>query len=395
MRIAYVSTDDIHRARNSILFEGLQELGHVVSCYNFNAWQGIKDKTFATSLRDKFRVAFRYLIAYPFVLIRYAFSPRHDVVIIPYMGLFDVLAVWPLARLRREPVVWDAFISIYNTVVEDRKLLAHTHPLSQLLLAFETFVLKLPALILLDTESHVRYFQRRYQVPAERIASILVGSKGQAFHGVTPFSNSRSRGNRSQGKINVVFFGSFIPLHGLDTVIAAAAQTPAELAQWYIIGKGQEEKRIEEQWNMSKMANITRIQWMEYDKLVHFIDTEADVCLGIFGTTDKAARVIPNKFYDIVARSRPIITRDSEAIREVSDQGEPGVWLVPAGDSTALSEAVQDCRNQLATLDGRLLFHDLRQQIKPRSLADKLVKILEQRGVVKTPALQAATATKR
>ena len=41
-----------------------------------------------------------------------------------YPGWFDVLLLAVLARVRRMPVVFDIFISLYDTVVSDRELAA-------------------------------------------------------------------------------------------------------------------------------------------------------------------------------------------------------------------------------------------------------------------------------
>jgi glycosyltransferase involved in cell wall biosynthesis len=65
----------------------------------------------------------------------------------------------------------------------------------------------------------------------------------------------------------------------------------------------------------------------------------ATVCLGIFGTSDKVQRVIPNKVFECVAMGRPVVTADTPAMREAFGVDE--IALVPAGDPHALAEAVR------------------------------------------------------
>jgi glycosyltransferase involved in cell wall biosynthesis len=90
------------------------------------------------------------------------------------------------------------------------------------------------------------------------------------------------------------------------------------------------------QSNLSCVELVDRwISEEEYEREL----TDADICLGIFGATGKAQRVIPSKVYDALAVGRPIITADTPAIRELLTHGED-VWLCPANDGVALAEAI-------------------------------------------------------
>ena len=74
------------------------------------------------------------------------------------------------------------------------------------------------------------------------------------------------------------------------------------------------------------------------------------VCLGIFGTGDKARRVVPNKVFQGAAAACAIVTSDTPPQRRVL--GEAAV-LVPPGDPGALAAAlrlVAEDRVELARL---------------------------------------------
>ena len=74
------------------------------------------------------------------------------------------------------------------------------------------------------------------------------------------------------------------------------------------------------------------------DKIV-----EADLCLGIFGNTDKAKRVIPNKVYECLAVGKPVITADTPAIRELFEDGE--LVFVSVADHISLAKAIMALKN--------------------------------------------------
>jgi hypothetical protein len=108
-------------APTRILLDGLRSAGVEVVEVHADIWRGVEDKSRLGSF-DRFVYALRWIAAYPGLILRYLAAPRHDAVVVAYLGQIDVVVLWPLARLRRVPVVWDMFIPLYETVVEDRRL---------------------------------------------------------------------------------------------------------------------------------------------------------------------------------------------------------------------------------------------------------------------------------
>jgi hypothetical protein len=66
--------------------------------------------------------------------------------------------------------------------------------------------------------------------------------------------------------------------------------------------------------------------------------------------------VIPNKVFQAAMARRPLITRDSPALREFLPDAPPFVSLVPAGDAGALAAAVLRAK---AMLPGTRIVPDL------------------------------------
>jgi glycosyltransferase involved in cell wall biosynthesis len=396
MRVAFWGTYDLGKPRNRILLRSLQENGvEVLECHR-PIWEGVEDKSRLT-LGRRLRFLLRWLAAYPALVLAYLRLPRHDVVLVGYLGQLDVLVLWPFARLRRVPVVWDAFLSLHDTVVDDRALVSPRHPLARLLYAWEWLAARAADRVLLDTRAHAEAFARTFGLPAERVGSVLVGAEPEAFPATTgapvvggpspPRSPSPTRtpfrpGEGEVGEdraeeqaVRVLFYGQLIPLHGVETIVRAARLARGEAFEWVLIGQGQEEEKVRRMLEEEPLPRLRWVPWVPYGELARWIG-EADVCLGIFGASGKAARVIPNKVFQVLSAGKPLVTRDSPAIRELLDAESPGIYLVPPADPEALLEALHRFRAERATLAGRALHTEIRERITPRAIGRDLLALL-------------------
>ena len=359
MRVVCWGTYDLGKPRNRILLRGLREAGVELVEIHKDVWRGVEDKGGIAGAGRKLVLMLKWLAAYPGLIWRYIRAPRHDAVFVGYMGQLDVLVLWPFAKMRGVPVVWDVFLSIYNTVVEDRRLIGRANPLAWLLFAWEWLACRAAGRVVMDTRAHADYLARRYGITPDKTASVLVGVEPEAF---PPSAAEPGDGD----ELTVLFYGQFIPLHGIETIVYAAQAAMAETIRWILIGKGQEEQRIR-RLLAEAPANVEWIDWVDYPKLRDHI-ARADICLGIFGDTGKAARVIPNKVFQILSAGAPLITRDSPAIRELLSPDMPGVYLVPPADPEALVEAVRRFRETRSALPERPLHREVGGRIVPLAI---------------------------
>lgn len=357
LRMVMWGTFDLGKPRVRILERGLRENGvDVIRCHS-EVWKDIEDKSQIKGPIHKAAIIFRWLLAYPSLIYRYLRLPKHDAVIVSYLGHLDVLVLWPFAKLRGVPIIWDAFLSLYNTIVEDRRLLSARNPLAKLIWAWEWLACRAADRVVLDTGAHADYFAQTFNVPESKMAAVFVGAEPDVFPSLDESSVTDSAPI-------VLFYGQFIPLHGIDTIIHAARIARNEPIDWVIIGSGQEQGRIRALLDADPLPRLEWIPWMKYAELSSWL-SRAKVCLGIFGDTDKAARVIPNKVFQILMSGKPLITRDSPAIRELIEPGHPGVLLVPAANPHALVEAVRTAI-QMPSHTG--LYNSLREHISPHGV---------------------------
>lgn len=368
MRVVCWGTYDLGKPRNRILLRGLREAGVELVEIHKDVWGGVEDKGHISGAGPKLVLLMKWLAAYPGLLWRYFRAPKHDAVLVGYMGHLDILIIWPFALLRGVPVFWDAFLSLYNTVVEDRKIVGAMNPLAWLLFAWEWLACRAARRVVLDTDAHAAYFRQRYGLDAGRTASVLVGAEPEMF---PPLQAQAAEGS----ELRVLFYGQFIPLHGIETIVRAAQAAAADPIRWILIGKGQEEERVRGLLAEAP-AQVEWIEWVDYNKLRDEI-ARADVCLGIFGETDKAARVTPNKVFQILSAGAPLITRDSPAIRELLAPDMEGIYLVPPGDSGALLAAVRRFMADKPRMPVRPLHAGLQERIGPGDIGRRFAELVE------------------
>ena len=143
----------------------------------------------------------------------------------------------------------------------------------------------------------------------------------------------------------VFVYASFIPLHGLEHVVRAAAllEERGDVVTIDVVGAGETAASVRAQAERLGVHTVNFLGRRPYDELPELI-ARSDVCLGIFGTSAKARRVIPNKVFDALACARAVITADTPALRELLQPGDD-VWCCAPGDPEALADAIMTLRD--------------------------------------------------
>lgn len=372
--VVFWGTYDLGKPRVRLLIKAGKRLFQQVEECHESVWDGIEDKSQVKGILPKARLAAKWLFAYPRLILRYLRLPSHELVIIPYMGQLDILILYPFAKLRGATICWDIFLSLYDTIVIDRRLARRGGLASGLLYAWEWLATRLADILIIDTKEHARYIETLFRLPHKQVSSLWTGVETDSFaHARTTLISNKNPGD----KIRVLYYGQFIPLHGLDTIIAAADLIERErnvVCEWILIGKGQLQDEIDKEIDNLQLQSILRIDWVDYSELADWI-SKADLCLGIFGSSGKAMRVVPNKIYQILAAGRPLVTADSPAIREVFSEST-WIKLVKPGDPQELKDGVIEIANQLYACDSPIAL-DCLPVIGEETLANQLEDILK------------------
>ena len=255
-----------------------------------------------------------------------------DAVYVIFMGYYLMPLAWYLARRRGIPIILDTLVSQYDTEVMDRRRVSRWSPRAWFLWALDWSSCALADAIVVDTHEHRKFFAERFSVDVRKVIVVPVGCRSDLF---VPLPQ-----RKSDGTFVVEFHGGFSPLQGVEHIIEAAKilQDRNEQIHFEITGTGQLFIPITRLAEELCLANITFLGKKPLQELPRSI-ARGDICLGIFGTTEKALRVIPNKVYECMSCGKPVITERSPAALEFLHDGKE-VSMVEPGDSVALAEKI-------------------------------------------------------
>jgi len=251
-----------------------------------------------------------------------------DCVWVPCFRQRDVLAAARWARRKDVPLVFDPLISSWDKrVLEFRKLTTDSSA-SRRLLVEERRQFAAADIVIADTAEHARFFHKQLFVPKEKLHIVYVGAEENLF--------SPAPLHKHEGSLEVLFYGSMLPLQGPKTIVEAARIMRDVAVKWTLLGRG---PLLDEcKTAASELSNVIFEDQIPYSRLCNRIHA-ADVLLGVFGTSEKAGRVIPNKVFQSLASGRMVITRKSLAY-PLGVSKSNAITFVEAGNPHDLAEMV-------------------------------------------------------
>jgi glycosyltransferase involved in cell wall biosynthesis len=308
--IHYWGSYDASYARHRIIQKGLRELGLAVQ-----------------ELRDQRPLPLRWL----YMIGRLKQVPK-DVPLIIGENSNYLLPVLAASSLTGRRVVFDTFVSLQDTFVD------RVEGPRQLLLAGVGGIIDrlnsvAASVVLFDTQGTLRYFVENLGFNSKKGRVVYVGAETDLF-AIQPPRLKRD------GQVRVLFYGTFIPLHGIDVILEAAERLKHSRPDitFQLVGDGQERSRLMVQAERLQLANVSfgprKVAYQELPQVI----AGADICLGVFADRPKTRRVVPHKAFQSAACGRVLITADTPAIREVFNDG--AAVLVQPGCAEDLAQSI-------------------------------------------------------
>ena len=243
--------------------------------------------------------------------------------------------VFPFFRLiTRKPIIFDAFVSVYDTMCFDRKTFEPDSLPGKFFKQYDTYLCRQADLVLVDTKTHCQYFKKEFN--AENVSYYYLECNNGLFR---PIDSKENRDN-----FVVFWYGKGWPCQGADVILKAAEILKHETGIVFrLVGPIKEKYR-----NLVSQLDCRNIEFIEYlpYKRLPFEIAEADVCLGgHFSNIFKAKRVIAGKTFQFLACKKKIILGDNSANRELFSETS-SINFVKMDSQQELAKKILEIKNK-------------------------------------------------
>jgi len=257
-----------------------------------------------------------------------------SVVFVSEFGLQYAPLGWAISRLRGARLVVDHFVGTYETHVLDHRTHTRTSLRGRYFAGVDRMAYWLADVVTIDTRIRASKLSARFPRRAIRAVALPVGAPAWA--------RERGRDARVDGSpLKVLFYGNYLPLHGVPYVIEALAHIPSDTAfEIEIVGSSPQRESAE-----IRVKEIGRSDSVTFtDALPEGILSEkirrADVVLGVYGDTFKARTVVANKVWQGLYMGKTVITRKSAAVSELAQIVGDQLLLVNPDDPQELADHI-------------------------------------------------------
>lgn len=337
LRVLYFGTYRDQYNRNQMMIAGMRLNNVEVTECHETLWRGTDDRVEAAAggwIKPAF--LWRALKAYARLLAKYRRCGDYDVMMVAYPGQLDIFLARLLSWLNRKPLVWDVLMSVYLISVE-RGLDQKSALTTRLLHWVEKIGSKLPEKLITDTPQYREWISKEYRVPLDKFFLVPIGADDRIFH---PSNQAMER----HAEFRVIYAGTFIRNHGILYIMEAARILAHHRdIHFELVGAGPELENARQFALANNLTNINFVEWMAKDLLISRI-SQADLCLGTFGTTPQSLITVQNKVYEALAMRMPLVTGDSPAIRQVFTH-KLNLYTCQRADGQAIAEAILALRD--------------------------------------------------
>lgn len=227
----------------------------------------------------------------------------------------DILYQLFWARLFRKKIIVDYYISIYEKVVADEKWFKEKSILAKLAKKLDKYYYNSATkAVFLDEAEQEHYCEiinaKEKQKNRKNVVIPLCVEKNTKVDFEKIYSKP---------EFSICWWGSYLPLHGLDKIFKAAqiVKNSNKNIKWYFFGNSDEKAvpyiKMAEGLGILDVCKFENSFTMKNGKLTNFLVDNCSLAMGNFGDSVKARLVMNNKVVDACAMGMVVLTGNAKA----------------------------------------------------------------------------------
>jgi len=267
------------------------------------------------SLRYRIFLFIKYFIQFYFIFLS-------DLVVIPAMNA-DFSSI-KIAKFFNKVIIYDFYISYYDTFVIDRAIYTPKSKEARHYLKLDKTLLENTSAVFFLNKSEQFYYLNLIKPKVTPKTYLLPLNVDKRKPAELDFYNK----NVSSQIFNIVWWGTYIPLHGLEFVILAIKEIVKhnKNIHFHIFGDDNKKaipyKEIVESEFLTKYITFYDDISFSNGKLEEKLINIGHLSIGSFGLSQKARTVITNKLLDSVSLKIPVLTQASSGVLEYFNESE-------------------------------------------------------------------------
>lgn len=285
--------------------------------------------------------------------------------------LFEML----IARLMNKQVIVDFYLSQYDTSVNDRKITDVNSINAKLAYYKDRFLLgastKIVFLNLAEAHFYHEVVEKKIEEQKIYILPLCVDYKKEMIE---------KKKCDSRDLFIICWWGTYIPLHGLEVVFEALHILNRKDIRLRLYGDSDKKAipymRLVDDLNLNEVVTFDNSCTFNNGRLAPSLVNECDLALGNFGKSRKANTVLVNKVVDALSLGIPCLTIKTTASMELLDNDSGVIYC--EGHANSIAKKILNCMNNKNSikergLAGQKLFLE---KFNYETFSGNLIKIL-------------------
>ena len=224
--------------------------------------------------------------------------------------------------LWRKPIVADMYISVYDDA-KNRGIFGGSFVKRLLTLRFEWYY-KLLDRLLIEKPSTTIYIGKLELLSISKLVKANI--KRCNYKIIPPASLPKKKANPSfTNQFRICWWGTYTPLHGVENIIKTAACLKMKGVDFSLNLFGTPNHDATQYFNMIEELGLCDFVFFHTDKtfgnglLEEYLEDKCDLSLGNFSSSERALRAVPTKIFDSFSMNIPILTMDTDVLRDSVD----------------------------------------------------------------------------